>query len=81
MPAVNAGLGTGMSAAAGMEAQSAASTNGAGLPSGFFEEAASPAPSSLETAASQSGLPSGFFEAPGESTSHPTLPSDMCHLL
>lgn len=74
------GVGPGVSAAASTEAQSTASTNGAGLPSGFFEEAAASAASSLETAASQSGLPSGFFEAPGESTIHPTLASAIYQL-
>lgn len=61
-----------MPAVASIEAQSTASTNGAELPSGFFEEAAASAASFPETAASQSGLPSGFFEAPGELAIHPT---------
>lgn len=62
------GVAVGMATATSLDAQSVASTNGGGLPSGFFEEAAAPSEaSSSKAAAPQSGLPSGFFEAPGES--------------
>lgn len=58
----------GIAAAASLDAQSTASTNGGDLPSGFFEEPAPSEASSIEAAASQSGMPSGLFDysAPGE---------------
>ena len=64
------GAAVGIAAAASLDAQSTASTNGhnGDLPSGFFEEPAPSEASSIEAAASQSGMPSGFFDypAPGE---------------
>lgn len=62
------GAAVGIAAAASLDAQSTASTNGGDLPSGFFEEPAPSEASSIEAAASQSGMPSGLFDysAPGE---------------